>query len=80
MAAHIAFVIQGKSHPLYKPHQVDFRDKVVIVNGKYVLLTGKKIDTKVYRHHTSKNELFNNRISWWFKVYFCKGLLGKELW
>jgi large subunit ribosomal protein L13 len=53
MASYVAFVIQGKSHPLYKPHQVDFRDKVVIVNGKYVKLSGKKLETKLYRHHTS---------------------------
>lgn len=78
MSAYIAFVIQGKSHPLYKSYQVDYRDKCIIVNGKYVKLTGKKLDTKLYRHHTSI-EINLISLSGWIEVHSSKELSGEKL-
>ena len=57
MSAYIAFVIQGKTHPFYKSYMVDYRDKCVIVNGRYVKLTGKKLDSKLYRSHSCKERI-----------------------
>jgi large subunit ribosomal protein L13 len=41
----------GKSQPDYTPHE-DHRDGLIIVNSEKVLLTGRKMDRKIYRHHT----------------------------
>ena len=52
MCAQIAHVIQGKNSPHYKPNKIDYLDKCIIVNAKYAFLTGKKLEQKLYRHHT----------------------------
>lgn len=52
MCAQIAHVIQGKNSPNYKPNKIEFTDKCIIVNAKYTFLTGKKLEQKLYRHHT----------------------------
>ena len=52
MCTKIAMAIQGKNSPHYKPNKIDFLDKCIIVNAKYAFLTGKKLEQKLYRHHT----------------------------
>ena len=52
MCAKIAHVIQGKNSPHYRPNKVEFKDVCVIVNAKNTWLTGKKLEQKLYRHHT----------------------------
>lgn len=52
MCAKVAFIIQGKNSPHYRPNKVDYRDKCIIVNAKNVFLTGKKLEQKLYRHHS----------------------------
>ena len=54
MCAKIAFIIQGKSSPHYRPNKVEYKDKIIVINGKYTFLTGKKLTNKLYRHHTGK--------------------------
>jgi large subunit ribosomal protein L13 len=51
LASKIANVLRGKEKPEYTPH-VDTGDFVVVVNAEKVMLTGKKEEQKVYRHHT----------------------------
>ncbi|NLG68999.1 MAG: 50S ribosomal protein L13 [Firmicutes bacterium] len=51
LASRIATVLRGKHKPSYTPH-VDDGDYVVVVNADKVRVTGKKLDQKVYRHHT----------------------------
>jgi large subunit ribosomal protein L13 len=51
LAANIARVLMGKHKPTYTP-QTDTGDYVVVVNASSVVLTGKKAEHKVYRHHT----------------------------
>ena len=51
LAARIAQILMGKHKPTYTP-SVDTGDFVVVLNAKKVVLTGKKAETKVYRHHT----------------------------
>ena len=54
MCAKIAFIIQGKSSPHYRANKVEYKDKIIVINGKYTFLTGKKYRYKLYRHHTGK--------------------------
>lgn len=51
LAARVAGVLRGKHRPTFTPH-VDLGDHVVIVNAEKVRLTGSKMETKLYRHHT----------------------------
>ena len=51
MATQIATILMGKNKPTYTPH-VDGGDFVVVINAKSVGFTGRKIEQKVYRHHT----------------------------
>jgi large subunit ribosomal protein L13 len=51
LAARAARVLTGKDCPDFTPH-VDHRDGLIIVNAEKVRLTGRKLDDKIYRHHT----------------------------
>ena len=51
LASIVAMRLRGKHKPTYTPH-VDCGDHVVIVNAAQVVLTGRKVDQKVYHHHT----------------------------
>jgi len=50
-ASEVAKVLRGKNKPEYTPH-VDTGDHVIIINAEKILLTGKKLDQKLYRRHT----------------------------
>lgn len=51
LASEVAKILRGKNKPTYTPH-VDTGDNVIIVNAEKVVLTGKKLDQKMYRHHS----------------------------
>jgi large subunit ribosomal protein L13 len=51
LAARAARLLMGKYSPDFTPH-ADHRDGVIIINSEKVLLTGRKLDQKVYRRHT----------------------------
>ncbi|GKX28420.1 50S ribosomal protein L13 [Vallitalea longa] len=51
LSSEIARVLIGKNKPIYTPH-VDTGDNVVVINADKVVLTGKKLDQKLYRYHT----------------------------
>ena len=51
LASNIALRLRGKHKPTYTPH-VDDGDNVIIVNAEKIVLTGKKRENKIYRHHT----------------------------
>jgi large subunit ribosomal protein L13 len=51
LASIIAMRLRGKHRPNYTPH-VDCGDNVVVINAEKVVLTGRKLDQKVYHHHT----------------------------
>jgi large subunit ribosomal protein L13 len=51
VAAIVANVLRGKNKPIFTPH-VDCGDHVIIINVKDMVLTGKKLQQKYYRHHT----------------------------
>ncbi len=51
VATEAAVILRGKHKPTYTPH-MDVGDHVIILNCKDAVLTGKKLDQKVYRHHS----------------------------
>lgn len=51
IASEVAKILSGKTKPIYTPH-VDTGDHVIVTNVDKVVLTGKKLDQKLYRHHT----------------------------
>jgi len=51
LATIVAMRLRGKHKATYTPH-VDDGDNVIIVNAEKIVLTGKKRENKVYRHHT----------------------------
>ena len=51
LATKVAELLRGKHKTTYTPYQ-DMGDYVIIVNAEKVKVTGKKLDQKVYFHHT----------------------------
>ena len=51
VATEVAKLLRGKHKPTYTPNQ-DTGDYVIVVNCKDAVLTGHKLDQKVYRHHS----------------------------
>ena len=51
VATEAAKLLRGKHKTTFTPH-IDTGDHVIILNCKDVVLTGKKLDQKIYRHHS----------------------------
>ncbi len=51
IASQVANILRGKTKPIYTPH-VDTGDYVIIINADKAILTGKKLDQKIYYHHS----------------------------
>lgn len=52
LATKIATILMGKHKVKFTPH-IDYGDKVVITNYDKIVFTGKKLDQKLYRHHSN---------------------------
>ena len=51
LASEVAKVLRGKNKPTFTPH-IDTGDYVIVVNAEKVKVTGKKLDQKIYYHHS----------------------------
>ena len=51
LATQVATVLRGKHKPTYTPH-VDCGDYVIVINAEKVVLTGNKLDDKMYYNHS----------------------------
>ncbi|NLV59947.1 MAG: 50S ribosomal protein L13 [Clostridiales bacterium] len=51
LASQVASILRGKNKPIFTPH-VDTGDYVIILNADKVVLTGNKLDQKVYYSHS----------------------------
>lgn len=51
IAVETARILRGKHKPQFAPH-MDTGDFVIIINASKVRLTGKKLQQKVYYHHS----------------------------
>ena len=91
LASEVANVLRGKKKPIYTPH-LDTGDYVIVVNAEKVVTTGKKLDQKVYYHHsdyvggmkeTTLREMLNKKpekvIELAVKGMLPKGPLGRQM-
>ena len=51
VASQVANILRGKNKPIYTPN-VDTGDYVIVINAQKVVLTGKKLDQKIYYKHS----------------------------
>ena len=51
LSSGIASVLRGKNKPQFTPH-VDTGDYVIVINAEKIAVTGKKLDQKIYYHHS----------------------------
>ena len=91
LSAEIAKVLRGKNKPVFTPH-VDTGDYVIVVNADKVKVTGKKLEQKIYYHHsdyvggmkeTTLREMLNKKpervIELAVKGMLPKGPLGRTM-
>ena len=52
LASEAAKILRGKNKPIFTPHE-DTGDYVIIVNADKVSVSGKKLDQKIYYHHSA---------------------------
>ena len=51
VATEAATLLRGKHKPTFAPH-ADCGDNVIVINAEKVVLTGNKLEQKMYYHHT----------------------------
>jgi large subunit ribosomal protein L13 len=51
LSAEVASVLRGKNKPIFTPH-IDTGDYVIVINAEKIKVTGKKLDQKIYYHHS----------------------------
>ncbi len=51
VATQVAKLLTGKDKPMFT-HHIDVGDYVVVINAKDVVVTGQKMDTKMYYSHS----------------------------
>ena len=51
LASQVASMLRGKHKPTFAPH-ADCGDHVIIINAEKAVLTGNKLNQKMYYHHT----------------------------
>ena len=51
LASEVANILRGKNKPIYTPN-VDTGDFVIVINADKIQMTGKKLDQKIYYHHS----------------------------
>ena len=70
LATKVANVLRGKHKPTYTPH-IDGGDYVIVVNANKVVLTGNKLNDKMYYNHSR----FERAV----KGMLPKGRLGRQM-
>lgn len=91
LASEVANVLRGKNKPIYTPH-IDTGDYVIVVNAEKIKVTGKKLEQKIYYHHseyvggmkeTTLKEMMNKKpefvITHAVKGMLPKGPLGRQM-
>ena len=51
LASEVAKILRGKNKPIFTPH-IDTGDYVIITNAEKIKVSGKKMDQKIYYHHS----------------------------
>ena len=91
LASFIAFHLMGKHKTIYSPN-VDCGDNFIVINANKIIMTGNKLEKKMYRKHTgypgglketSYSKILNSRypdrlLKLSVKRMLPKGSLGRE--
>ena len=51
LASEVAKDLRGKNKAIFTPH-IDTGDYVIVINAEKIKVTGKKMDQKIYYHHS----------------------------
>jgi large subunit ribosomal protein L13 len=51
LASQIAQILRGKHKPTFTPH-LQSGDFVIVINAEKIAVTGRRLDQKIYYHHT----------------------------
>ena len=51
LCSEVAKVLRGKNKPIFTPHE-DCGDYVIVINAEKIKVTGKKMEQKIYYHHS----------------------------
>ncbi len=51
LSSEVAKILRGKNKPEFTPH-CDCGDYVIVINAEKIVVTGKKLDQKIYYHHS----------------------------
>ena len=51
LSSEVAKILRGKNKPEFTPH-CDCGDYVIVINAEKIKVTGKKLDQKMYYHHS----------------------------
>ena len=91
LASEVASVLRGKKKAIFTPH-IDTGDYVIVINAEKIKVTGRKMDQKIYYHHsdyvggmketTLKEKLANKPeevIELAVKGMLPKGPLGRQM-
>lgn len=91
LCSEVAKVLRGKNKPIFTPH-VDCGDYVIVVNAEKIKVSGKKLDQKIYYHHsdyvggmkeTTLREMLAKKpervVELGIKGMLPKGALGNEM-
>ena len=91
LASEVAKVLRGKNKPIFTPH-IDTGDYVIVINAEKIKVSGKKLDQKVYYHHsdyvggmkeTTLKEMLNKKpekvIELAVQGMLPKGPLGRQM-
>ena len=91
LSSEVAKVLRGKNKAIFTPH-IDTGDYVIVINADKIKVTGKKLDQKVYYHHsdyvggmkeTTLREMLNKKpervIELAVKGMLPKGPLGRQM-
>ena len=91
LASEVAKVLRGKNKAIFTPH-IDTGDYVIVINAAKIKVTGRKLDQKIYYHHsdyvggmkeTTLREMMNKHpervIEFAVKGMLPKGPLGRQM-
>ena len=91
LASEVAKVLRGKNKAIFTPH-IDTGDYVIVINADKIKVTGKKLEQKIYYHHsdyvggmkeTTLREMLNKKpervIELAVKGMLPKGPLGRQM-
>ena len=51
LSSEVAKILRGKNKPQFTPH-IDTGDYVIVTNADKIKVTGKKLEQKIYYHHS----------------------------